>query len=375
MKKLFLIYGDQSAEFVVLNIVRSLREIDPSVEIKGIGSRALLEEGVEIIYDLVKVSVAGLWEVIKKYPFFKKVFRGTLKFIREYQPQAVILFDYPGFNLRICEEVKKINRKIKIIYCISPQIWAWRKERIEIIKRNVDLMLVIFKFEEEFYKKEGVNVKFIGYPRTCLIKEEISSEDFKKRYSLEDRYPLIGLMPGSRYYEVKYNLPPMIETMQFLYKDYPEIAGLVLKAPSIKKEYLNSFIKKNSFLKIVEEFPYSCIKSCDFLIVCSGTSTLEVSLLKRPFVIVYRMNPLNYIILKRLVKVPFIGMVNLLLNKKLVPEFIQSQVRGEILYPSLKDYLDHPQKIEDMLKELNILQNLLPPVDFKKVSFTILENI
>ena len=221
-------------------------------------------------------------------------------------------------------------------------------------------MLVIFKFEEEFYKNEGVNVKFVGYPRLELIKPEIPPQEFKKKLNLDQR-PLIGIMPGSRKSEVQYLLTPILEGLKLIKKDFPQSKFILIKSQKVPQELIERRLEKFSELNvaIVENARYAAIKSCDFLIVCSGTSTIEVALLEKPFIIVYKLAHFSFLILKTLIKTPYIGMVNILLGKKVVPELIQREANPLNIYRYLKKFLSSPQEMQSIMEELRKIRPIL----------------
>ncbi len=377
MKKIFIVYGEESAHLIALNLIKQLQQIDRKIIIKGAGSSDLESENVEVILDLVRFSCVGIFEVLKNLNFFIKAFKKIVDFLKEFNPDCVILIDYPEFNLKLAKSIKRILNT-KIIYYVPPQIWAWRKKRIKIIKKFVDLVLVIFKFEEEFYKKEGIKAEFVGYPRLEFIQPECDIDELKEIYRLKDKKPLIGIMPGSRKVEINYNLPNMLKTLKLLKKDFPTAGFILIKAENLDSKIFNRFINKFKDLKIeiIEREKYAAIRSCDFLIVCSGTATLETAILERPFVIWYRLNPLTYFILKKLVKIPFIGMPNILLREKVIPEFIQSETKPENVYRKVKEFLTNPNSIDSLLRKLSELKGILGDLKAsQKAAQIILEEI
>ncbi len=363
MKKIFIVYGEESAHPIALNLIKQIQNLDKTIIIKGAGSQSLESENVEVILDLVKFSCVGIFEVLKNLFFFIKAFKKIVDFLKEFNPDCVILIDYPEFNLKLAKSIRKIL-DTKIIYYVAPQIWAWRKKRVESIKKFVDLVLVIFKFEEKFYKKEGIKAEFVGYPRLEFIQPECDADKLKEIYRLKNKKPLIGIMPGSRKVEINYNLPNMLKTLRLLKEDFPEAGFILIKAKNLNPKIFNKFLNKFKTLKveIVEREKYAAIKSCDFLIVCSGTATLETAILKRPFAICYKLNPFTYFILKKLVKIPFIGMPNILLRERVIPEFIQSETKPENIYRKIKEFLTNPNSIEYLLRKLSELKEILGDV-------------
>jgi len=353
MRKLFLIAGEPSGDLEGSLLIKEIKTLAPNTEFYGLGGHLMQNEGAHIYYDLANEAVVGFVDVIKKIRFFKKVFKETLDKIKEQRPDAVIFIDYPGFNLRMVKKVKKLD--IKTIYYISPQIWAWGEKRVEIIKQYVDEMIVFFKFEEEFYKKHGVKAKFTGHPLLDLIKPTLTEKEFIEKYNLKENSKRIFIMPGSRDNEVKKHLPVilrMIETMPE--RDNHEF--LLLSSPYLKKTILKKEIPS---LKIISHDNCNAIYHSYAGIVASGTATLESALLNRPFIIIYKTSLLNYLILKPQIKVPYIGIANLILKEKAMPELTQYNYTSSNLAQELCKLLDNPgyyRKLQDkLLKFKNIL--------------------
>ncbi len=317
MKKLFLISGEPSGDLQGSLLVSEIKKLSSDIEFQGLGGVLMKNCGVNIHYNLADEAVVGFTEVIKKINFFRKLFQETLAKIKEERPDAVIFIDYPGFNLRLVKEVKRAG--IKTIYYISPQLWAWGEKRIKTIKDYVDEMIVFFKFEEEFYKKHNIKAKFIGHPLQDIVEPDLSRDEFNKKYNLKDNTKKIFIMPGSRDNEIKKHLPIILKAIRLIpAKDKLEF--LLLKSPYVKKTILEKDILP---LKIISDDNYNAIHHSDLGIVASGTATLESALLEKPYIIIYKTSLLNYLILKPQIKVPYIGIVNLILKEKTVPEFVQ----------------------------------------------------
>lgn len=317
--KIFLIAGEPSGDLQASLLVKELKAINKNIQFYGLGGQLMRNEGVKIYYDLASEAVVGFAEVIKKINFFRKLFKDIFENIRQENPDFVIFVDYPGFNLRLAKEVKKLG--ITTIYYISPQIWAWGLKRIKIIKEYIDEVLVFFKFEEEFYKKYSIKVKFVGHPLLDLIKPTVSEQEFIKKYNLNSSTRKIFLMPGSRDNEVRCHLPIILKAIKML-PDIKNLEFLLLKSPYLKKE---PFITENIPLVTISHDIYNAISYAYAGVVASGTATLESALLAKPYIIIYKTSLLNYLILKPQIKVPYIGMVNLILKDKAIPEFIQNK--------------------------------------------------
>ncbi len=346
MDTLFIIAGEASGDLQASLLVKEIKKLRPDIRFYGYGGKLLRAEGVEILRDLTREAVTGFTEVIKKIPFFKKVLKEALSKIKKIKPQAVIFVDFPGFNLRLMPEVKKLG--IKTIYYISPQIWAWGKNRIKIMKKYADTIIVFFKFEEEFYNQYGITAKFVGHPLVEVVKPEIGQEEFLRKYNLDPGKKRIFLMPGSRENEIKTHLPVIISALKKL--DNRSLEFLLLKSPYITEiPYKDTTIS----LKIISEDIYSALFYSYAGIVASGTATLEATLALKPFMIIYKTSTLTYFLLKPQIKVPYIGMVNLVAGKKIVKEFIQkdftpSKIRNEL--ERLLNEREYYTKIQQKLK-------------------------
>jgi lipid-A-disaccharide synthase len=281
----------------------------------------------------------------------------TLGFLRRERPDALVLIDYPGFNVRLAE--KAHGEKIKVIYYISPQVWAWAKERVKRLGQVIEKMLVVFSFEEEIYRREGVPVKFVGHPLLDELEVPPSPEEIRRLFGLKPGELTVALLPGSRLQEIKLILPVMLETALLL-KEKFKVTFLLPVAPAINREVIEKEISRYALpLKIVEGESIKVITASDLVITASGTATLETAILGRPMVIVYKVPFLSYLVLKRLIKVPYIGMVNILLKEKIFPEFIQYEARADNIFKACSRILEDQPYREKMLNSLSKIGDLL----------------
>ena len=318
-----LIAGESSGDLHGANLARAIKAQRPDVRIRGLGGSGMREAGVEIIADPTAVAVIGLVEVLKHLPEFKRMFRQAVEELDRRRPDLVVLIDYPGFNMRFAEEVRK--RGIPLVYYISPQIWAWGGGRIKGIRRLVNRMLVVFRFEKELYEKAGVPVTFVGHPLLDHVRPTLPRLEALERIGMADGLPVIGLLPGSREVEVRRILPALLGACQKLKEALPSSARfLLIKAPHLPWEIYREAISKSSLEpKVVERWDYDGVHACDLVLVASGTATLECALLERPMVIVYRTSWPTYWITRLAIKIPYIGLVNVVAGKKVAPEMIQ----------------------------------------------------
>jgi len=357
-KKVLIIAGEASGDLHGAGLIRELKKINPEIEYFGVGGVKLKEEGVNLLYNLEKLAFMGFYEVLKNLGFIRELKKKLLYFIEQSKPDLVILIDYPGFNLRFAREVKK--RKIPILYYISPQIWAWGKKRVKIIKKSVDKMLVFFPFEEKLYQKTGVKVNFIGHPLLDLVQPALSKQDFRSGLPIKEKEILIGLLPGSRWQEIENILPVMLRSCLILRERLENLQIAIALAPTIDKQKVNSFLKKlNCEVLLLEESTYDLMSHADLLLATSGTATLESAISCTPLIILYKTSLLTYLLARFLVEIPYIGMVNILAGEKIVPEFIQSQAKPEKIAAEMEKILTDKDEYERIKIELSKVKGRL----------------
>ncbi|HPN88080.1 MAG TPA: lipid-A-disaccharide synthase [Candidatus Omnitrophota bacterium] len=350
-KHLIIVAGEASGDMHAAHLVKALKQKDTSLVFSGLGGEKMREAGVDIYYDLTQMAVIGFSEVLKHYNALKKIFNLILQKCITLKPSAVILIDYPGFNLRLAQELKKHN--IKVIYYISPQVWAWKKNRVFTIKKCVDAMLVFFQFEKDFYARYGIPAKFIGNPLIDIVKVTRKKENFLSSVNFDPHKLTIGLLPGSRDKEIQNLLPLMLQTALLLEKKFQGIQFLLLKAPTIKKDIIKKYLKKYHLnIKLIENNTYNGIHASDFCLVASGTATLETAILEKPIVIIYKTSLLTWLLAKLFVKIPYIGLVNIVAQKRIVPECIQFQATPQQISQKIESILKDDNKMAFMRKEL-----------------------
>ncbi|MFC1703173.1 lipid-A-disaccharide synthase [Candidatus Omnitrophota bacterium] len=358
IKKIAIVAGEASSDMHAAHLVEALKKQSPHIEFFGLGGKKMQAAGVLIFYNLVDLAVVGFFEVLKNYSTFKKIFNDFLKEIDEIKPDCVILIDYPGFNMRLAKELKK--REIRVIYYISPQVWAWGKERIALIKKYVDKMIVIFKFEEELYQQHGINVSFVGHPLMESIKVTTEKEQFLKRAGLSEKNITIGLLPGSRQREIKALLPAMLKAASIISQKMKNAQFIVLQSPTLPDELVKIHTSGyNLPLRIIRDDTYNGINASDIVISASGTATLETAILKKPLIVVYKVSFLTWLIAKSIIKLPYIGLVNVVAQKKLMPELIQYQATAENIADEAMRLISDKHGIKTIKKELDSLQDSL----------------
>lgn len=325
-KKVFLIAGEASGDLHGSLLVKELKKLDANFEFYGLGGKAMEREGVRIFFDLPSIAALGLGDVLRQYFLFRKIFYETLnRVLREIKPDVIILIDYPGFNIRFA---KKINNRIPIVYYISPQVWAWGNRRIKTIARVVTRMLVLLPFEVDVYKGSGLDCRFVGHPLIDLVKPSQNAGEIKKEWGLADK-KIIALLPGSRKHEVCRILPVMLEAAAILQKKVPEYSFLLTETPTLSKSLYDEILSRHPLKPLrIKNRSYDVLAASEFALVASGTATLETAISLKPFVIIYKTAPSTYFLGRRLIRIPYIGLVNVLAEKKIVPEFIQQDATG-----------------------------------------------
>ena len=357
-KHIFISAGETSGDMHAANLVQAVKKISPQIKFTGMGITAMRNAGVDIIVDANDLNVMGWIDVVTNLIKISKAFRTIKKFFRQDKPDLLILVDYAGFNLRLAKIAKK--RGIKVLYFISPKIWAWHQSRAKIIKKYVDQMAVIFPFEVDFYKKWGVPVTFVGNPLLKIVKPKLSREEAQKTFNLDPNKQTIGLVPGSRKSEIKHLLPVMLQTAELLQKQNPNLQFLLPLANSITTNELQPYLQSSTIkLQVIQNQTYDVMQVCDAIIATSGTATLEIALMEIPLVIVYKASWLEYQIAKAVIKIPYIGLCNILVGKKIIQELIQYNATPKKISTEIAKILNNTQYRQEMLSNLEEMKQPL----------------
>jgi lipid-A-disaccharide synthase len=327
MEMQFLIVaGEASGDMYGAEVARSLRRLFPDCKIFGLGGPRMRNAGVELEGDIKKTAVVGPFEMLSSLGQLYRVFHRLAERIEAEPPTAAILIDFPDFNLRLAKRVKAAG--VPVIYYISPQVWAWREGRVKQIRRVVDKMLVIFPFEEEIYRKAGVDVEFVGHPLIDMVRATKTKEEFCEASKLDPRKPIVALLPGSRRKEVHFILPTLCAAAKIIAQKKPGTQFVLPLAPGLDLPLVQGMID-SAPVKIVNKDTYNAIRYARAAIVASGTATLETALLGTPEVIVYRISPATWFLGKFLLKVRLFGIVNIILGEEVVPELFQDRMTPE----------------------------------------------
>jgi len=351
IKKILIVCGEPSGDLLAGNLAAALKSLNPEIKIIACGGKTLAQNNAEIFYNIKDLAIMGLFDVLKNIPKFLRLKKIILQKIASEKPDAIILVDFSGFNLRLAKE---INNKIPTIYYVSPQIWASRPGRIRQIKRFISKMIVLFKFEEDLYQTAGVNVSFAGHPIVESVKPTVSKEDFLKNLGLDPKKITLALLPGSRKQEIKYLLPVMLQATEMIAQNFPQAQFVIAKSNHLETAVYQKILKNSKLtIKIVEGKTSDCLNASDLSLVCSGTATLEAGLIGKPFLIIYKMNLLNYLLYRPQIRVPCIGIINIIAGKKIIPEFIQFQATAANISRQAITLLNDQVQRQDMQNKLS----------------------
>jgi lipid-A-disaccharide synthase len=348
MQRVMIIAGEASGDLHGSGVVRELKRLQPGIDVYGVGGDKMQNAGMEIIYHIRDLGFMGFFEVLQHLPFIKTMERTLEQVVKFKRPDVLVLIDYPGFNLRFARIAKRYN--VKIVYYISPQIWAWHKSRVKTIRQFVDLMLVIFPFEEKFYREERVPVEFVGHPLLEVIASSLSRKEFCKKFSLDEQKKIIALLPGSRKQEIENIFPAMLDAARFI-EAKTECEIVVGVAPTLDEQYLKTLYRLGS-VHLIKGWTYDVMANADLAVVTSGTATLETACFGTPMVVVYKTSWPTYWIGRMLVRVKNIGLVNIVAGEKIVPEFIQYRASPRRLAREVLAMLENTSALGEMRSKL-----------------------
>ena len=340
--KIAIVAGEASGDLHASEVVRELKKLDPSLQTFGLGGDLLAREGMLLLHHVRELGMIGLFNILRHLPMFRRVFKELIDRIVEEKPDAVFLIDYPGFNLRVAKRCKELG--FPVVYYISPQVWAWRTGRVRHIEKYVDRMIVIFPFEEEFYRSHGVPVTYVGNP---LI-EQLAG--VRKPARKADRIR-VALLPGSRRQEVRTLLPPMLDAVRILRAE-GNVEAYVIQAPTISHGKLERIMKEHGVeVPILPHDRGEGVAAADVALASSGTATLEAAVLGTPCVVMYKLSRATHFLGRRLVNLPYWSLVNIVAGKGVLPELIQDEVNGERIAAEVRRILE-PANFESITRDL-----------------------
>ncbi|MBI3586792.1 MAG: lipid-A-disaccharide synthase [Ignavibacteriales bacterium] len=348
VKKVMIIAGEASGDLHGSGVVRELKHLSPNIEIFGVGGENMKREGMELTYHINELNFMGFVEVLKHLPVIKSVQRTLEELLKLRKPEVVVFIDYPGFNLRFAPIAKRFG--VKVVYYISPQVWAWHKSRVKKMRGIVDTMLVIFPFEVDVYRQEHVDAEFVGHPLLEGLKTGLDRQGFCKRYGLNPNKKILALLPGSRPQEIENIFPVMLGAARIIarHEDMEIVVGV---APTLEESYFKTFYNVDG-VHLVKGASYEVMDSANFAIVTSGTATLETALFETPMMVVYKTSWLTYLIGRMLIQVKNIGLVNIVAGKQIVPEFIQHRATASNLANEVMRILHDESLVATMKLEL-----------------------
>lgn len=351
----FLSAGEASGEIYGAQLIAALRKsAGGQTSFFGLGGEGMRSEGFESVVDAKEIAVVGIVEILKHLPRIYSRFRELVREVDRRKPDAGILIDSPAFNLRVARQLHK--RKIPVIYFVAPQFWAWRTGRVRFIRRYFDKVLVIFPFEEKFYREHGVDADYVGHPLADLPETKVSREDFAGQYSLVSGKTWIGLLPGSRKQEIERNLPEMIRAARLLGDEYQFLLPV---ASTLDPKWLQDRIPQSAKnIRLVSNARAALSLAC-VSVVASGTATVEAALAGNPFVVVYRVSPVSWWLGRRLVHVDNFAMPNLIAGRTIVPELIQKDFSAERVVQHVRELLEEGRARQKMTAELAALRESL----------------
>ncbi len=348
---IFLSAGEASGEHYGVLLMEELRRRVPAARFFGMGGARMAALGFERVVRSEDVAVMGITEVIRHLPRIYREYRRLKQAIRERRPAAAVLIDFPDVNLKLAEALHAVG--VPVIFFVSPQLWAWKKRRIHRVKRFVDQMLVIFPFEEEYYRQRGVKAEFVGHPLAELPLPTVSREEFAAQYGLNAGRRWIGLLPGSREREIRMNLPEMLRAATML-ADAEFVLPLASTLSAGAAEQARTLVQQAGLagrVHLVDD-ARGTLHHARASVVASGTATVEAALIGNPFVVVYRVSRLTYAIAQRVVKVPHVAMVNLVADRRVVPELIQDAFSASAVTAALQPLLEDGPQRTGMMREL-----------------------
>lgn len=360
---ILIIAGEASSTHYAENLLKTWKEMGYEVSAFGIGSKQMEDLGFERFGKSEELAVMGIQEVLGVFDKIWTVFHKLISEAKKRKPDCVLLLDYPDFNLRIAKKLKKSG--FKIFYYISPQIWVWRTGRVHFIKKYIDKVLVLFPFEVDFYKKYNVDVEFVGHPLLDDIRPELFDKkyqnDLRNRYGVKADQKVLGLMPGSRNFELNHHIPVQLETAEILRKKIPNLVVMLFVAPNKTIDQVREKIPQlNIPVVFVQRDPFEMVAMADYVLCASGTATLTVGLMEKPMAILYIMKKMTVLLGKMMIKMPkFFGMSNLILDKAVSKEFFQSEANAKNLSEEAYRVLSSPEVYQQEVLNLKELKTKL----------------
>ena len=346
MSVVFFSAGESSGDLHGANLIEALREADGGLEFEGLGGAKMSAAGMRLLEDVAGRGIMGFAEVVKSFGWIRRVFLKTVRRLEEIRPACLVVIDYPGFNIRLAGAARDLG--IPVVYYISPQVWAWKKGRIHTIAKLVNKMLVILPFEEALYRAVGADCAYVGHPLLDQVARFSPSGLFNGDC-------LIGLLPGSREQEIERLMGTLVDVARGIKEQHPE-ARFIAPCVDSRREAQIRALSGGFEIETVVGQTYEVLNSARFCLVASGTATLETAIFGVPMAIVYRTAPLNYLIARHVVKIKHIGLVNILAEREIVPEFIQDRATAAEILPHALELINETPRRKQMLDDLRAVK-------------------
>jgi lipid-A-disaccharide synthase len=361
--KIMIVAGEASGDKHGAALALALRQLYPQTEFEffGSGGDEMRGAGVETLVDAREVAIIGIPEIARAFGRLYRAYRKLINAARQRRPSTIVLIDWPDFNMRLARKLRREG--FKIVYYVSPQVWAWRRYRLRALRRDVNHMLVILPFEEEFYRSAGIEVEYVGHPLAEAVRPSAGRDEFSRRHGLDAARPIIALLPGSREKEVHYHLPAMLDAALRI-SELSNPQYVIPLATTIARRQVEAIIedanvRREIEIAIVERDMYNALEHAEFAVVASGTATVEAALAGTPMVIVYRGSELNWRLIRPLIHLDTFGMVNLIAGRVIVPELIQREMTGERIAREVQAILSDPARLSRMRRDLEEVRERL----------------
>ncbi|MFI3185738.1 MAG: lipid-A-disaccharide synthase [Methylococcaceae bacterium] len=356
--KILFSAGESSGDQHAANMFLELQKLQRGITGLGMGGAKMAQAGIDIRYDSTNIAVIGVVEVIKHYAEIRRALSQMRQLVATERPDLLVCVDYKEFNFKLAYYAKQLG--IKVLFYVSPQVWAWRPGRVKAYGKVIDMMAVIFPFETAYYEAEKVPVRYVGHPSVDKVHAQYSKDEDLSLFGLDKNKPIVGLLPGSRGNEIRRMLPVMLAAAEKLQISFPGCQFLLPQADSISDTLLDEYISKTPVaINVIKNRPYDVIQCCDVVMTTSGTATLEIALLTVPMVIAYKLSPLTYILGRWLVNTPFIGLPNIVVGESIIKELIQHDASAEKLCAEVLKILTDKAYAEQMRENLSLVKQQL----------------
>lgn len=357
MDKIFFMAAESSADMYAANLLKEIKNLIPQISFSGVGGNKVEALGVNLIFRSEELAVVGAFEVLSHVVKIRKALKNVVNWIKENNPSMILLFDFPDFNFMVIKKIRKFY-KGKIVYIISPQVWAWREKRKFFIKKNVDKMIVILPFEKDIYREIGYEVEYLGHPLVDIVMPELDKNTFRERLGIRSNSKIITVFPGSRKKEISHHSKVLVNVIEELKKKYAHIEFCVIAANDDVMVLLKEYFK-NSRVHLCKGYAYDAINASYIVIAKSGTVTLETALLEKPAIVFYKVNYFSYLIAKLLVKVPYISLPNLFAKDMIFPEFIQNDFNAQNIITAVERFLEDIDLYISTIEKLEKLKQMI----------------